>query len=79
MVADRRDERLTAAVVWLKRRLISIWLYQLFSSLLEASIIFKAETLVRRLRSGFRQCRSRKSRLVVCDEGLACMPLRDSL
>jgi hypothetical protein len=79
MVAGRHDERLTASVVWLKRRLICIWLYRLFSSLLEALIIVKAETLVRRLRSSFRQCRSGKSRPVVWDEALAGMPLRDSL
>ena len=44
MVAGRRDERLTASVAWLKRRPICIWLYRLFSSLLESSIIFKTET-----------------------------------
>ena len=35
-------------------RLIFVWLYRLFPSLLEAAVIFKPETLVRWHRSGFR-------------------------
>src|SRR3974390_3712173 len=35
-------------------RLIFVWLYRLFPSLLGAAVIFKPETLVRWHRSGFR-------------------------
>ena len=35
-------------------RLIFIWLYRLFPSLLDAAVIFKPETLVRWHRGGFR-------------------------
>ena len=35
-------------------RLIFVWLYRLFPSVLEAAVIFKPETLVRWHRSGFR-------------------------
>jgi len=35
-------------------RLIFVWLYRLFPSLLEAAVVFKPETLVRWHRSGFR-------------------------
>src|SRR5277367_5318579 len=35
-------------------RLIFVWLYRLFPSLLDASVVFKPETLVRWHRSGFR-------------------------
>lgn len=35
-------------------RLIFVWLYRLFPSLLEATVIFKPETLLRWHRSGFR-------------------------
>ena len=35
-------------------RLIFIWLYRLFPSLLGAAVIFQPETLVHRHRSGFR-------------------------
>ena len=35
-------------------RLIFVWLYQLFPSLLDAAVIFKPETLVRWHRTGFR-------------------------
>src|SRR5712671_4857579 len=35
-------------------RLIFVWLYRLFPSLLEAAVIFKPETLVRWHRGGFR-------------------------
>jgi len=44
-------------------RLIFVWLYRLFPSLLEAAVIFKPETLVRWHRSGFRlywRCKSRR-------------------
>src|SRR5947207_14227194 len=41
--------RLRAAV-----RVIFVWLYRLFPSLLEAAVVFKPETLVRWHRSGFR-------------------------
>src|ERR1700750_635698 len=43
-------------------RLIFVWLYRLFPSLLEAAVVFKPETLVRWHRSGFRlywRCKSR--------------------
>ena len=43
-------------------RLIFVWLYRLFPSLLGAAIIFKPETLVRWHRSGFRLYRRWKSR-----------------
>jgi len=36
-------------------RLIFVWLYRLFPSVLEAAVVFKPETLVRWHRSGFRQ------------------------
>jgi hypothetical protein len=44
------------APVTLRRtdRLIFVWLYRLFPSLLEAAVIFKPETLVRWHRGGFR-------------------------
>ena len=35
-------------------RLIFVWLYRLFPSLLEAAVVFKPATLVRWHRSGFR-------------------------
>ena len=35
-------------------RLIFVWLYRLFPSLLEAAVLFRPETLVRWHRSGFR-------------------------
>src|SRR3954453_20033388 len=35
-------------------RVIFVWLYRLFPSLLEAAVVFKPETLVRWHRSGFR-------------------------
>jgi hypothetical protein len=35
-------------------RLIFVWLYRLFPSLLEAAVVFKPETLVRWHRAGFR-------------------------
>ena len=35
-------------------RLIFVWLYRLFPSLLEAAVVFKPQTLVRWYRSGFR-------------------------
>jgi hypothetical protein len=35
-------------------RLIFVWLYRLFPSLLEAAVVFKPETLVRWYRRGFR-------------------------
>ena len=35
-------------------RLIFVWLYRLFPSLLDAAVIFKPETLVRWHRGGFR-------------------------
>src|SRR5438477_12888843 len=35
-------------------RLIFVWLYRLFPSVLEAAVVFKPETLVRWHRSGFR-------------------------
>ena len=44
-------------------RLIFVWLYRLFPSLLEAAVVFKPETLVRWHRSGFRlywRCKSRR-------------------
>src|ERR1700751_2244943 len=43
-------------------RLILVWLYRLFPSLLEAAVVFKRETLVRWHRSGFRLYWRRKSR-----------------
>ena len=43
-------------------RLIFVWLYRLFPSVLEAAVVFKPETLVRWHRSGFRQCWRWKSR-----------------
>ena len=43
-------------------RLIFVWLYRLFPSLLAAAVIFKPETLVRWHRGGFRLFRRRKSR-----------------
>jgi hypothetical protein len=43
-------------------RLIVVWLYRLFPSLLGAAIVFKPETLVRWHRSGFRLYRRRKLR-----------------
>src|SRR5947209_2728824 len=43
-------------------RLIFVWLYRLFPSLLEAAVVFKPETLVRWHRSGFRLYWRRKSR-----------------
>ena len=47
---------LVPAPVGLRRtdRLIFVWLYRLFPSLLEAAVIFKPETLVRWHRGGFR-------------------------
>ena len=36
-------------------RLLFVWLYRLFPSLLGAAVIFKPETLVRWHRSGFRR------------------------
>jgi len=47
---------LVPAPVGLRRtdRLIFVWLYRLFPSLLEAAVIFKPETLVRLHRGGFR-------------------------
>jgi hypothetical protein len=44
-------------------RLIFVWLYRLFPSLLEAAVVFKPETLVRWHRSSFRlywRCKSRR-------------------
>src|SRR5436309_2956121 len=44
-------------------RLIFVWLYRLFPSVLEAAVVFKPETLVRWHRSGFRlywRCKSRR-------------------
>ena len=44
-------------------RLIFVWLYRLFPSLLEAAVVFKPATLVRWHRSGFRlywRCKSRR-------------------
>jgi len=44
-------------------RLIFVWLYRLYPSLLEAAVVFKPETLVRWHRSGFRlywRCKSRR-------------------
>src|SRR5437764_8374428 len=44
-------------------RVIFVWLYRLFPSLLEAAVVFKPETLVRWHRSGFRlygRCMSRR-------------------
>ena len=44
-------------------RVIFVWLYRLFPSLLEAAVVFKPETLVRWHRSGFRlywRCKSRR-------------------
>src|SRR5271156_1470309 len=44
-------------------RLIFVWLYRLFPSLLEAAVVFKPDTLVRWHRSGFRlywRCKSRR-------------------
>ena len=44
-------------------RVIFVWLYWLFPSLLEAAVVFKPETLVRWHRSGFRlywRCKSRR-------------------
>ena len=44
-------------------RLIFVWLYRLFPSLLEAAVVFKPETVVRWHRSGFRvywRCKSRR-------------------
>lgn len=50
-------------------RLIFVWLYRLFPSVLEAAVVFKPETLVRWHRSGFRLMRgaprSGLSRLIV--------------
>jgi putative transposase len=43
-------------------RLIFVWLYRLFPSLLGATVIFKPETLVRWHRGGFRLYWRRKSR-----------------
>ena len=43
-------------------RLILVWLYRMFPSLLHAAIIFKPETLVRWHRGGFRQFWRWKSR-----------------
>jgi hypothetical protein len=43
-------------------RLIFVWLYRLFSSVLGAAVIFKPETLVRWHRSGSRLCWRWKSR-----------------
>src|SRR5512137_1410077 len=43
-------------------RLIFVWLYRMFRSLLDAAIIFKPETLVRWHRGGFRLFWRRKSR-----------------
>jgi hypothetical protein len=43
-------------------RLIFVWLYRLFPSVLEAAVVFKPETLVRWHRSGFRLHRRCKSR-----------------
>src|SRR4051812_45667940 len=44
-------------------RLIFVWLYRLFPSLLKVAVVFKPETLVRWHRSGFRlywRCKSRR-------------------
>ena len=46
-------------------RLIFVWLYRLFPSLLEAAVVFKPETLVRWHRSGFRLYWRWKSRRCV--------------
>jgi hypothetical protein len=43
-------------------RLIFVWLYRLFPSVLEAAVVFKPETLVRWHRSGFRLYRRWRSR-----------------
>jgi hypothetical protein len=43
-------------------RLIFVWLYRLFPSVLEAAVVFKPETLVRWHRSGFRRYWRWKSR-----------------
>ena len=43
-------------------RVIFVWLYRLFPSLLEAAVVFKPETLVRWHRSGFRRYWRWKSR-----------------
>src|SRR5437764_11977365 len=43
-------------------RLIFVWFYRLFPSLLEAAVVFKPETLVRWHRSGFRLYRRCESR-----------------
>jgi hypothetical protein len=45
-------------------RLIFVWLYRLFPSVLEAAVVFKPETLVRWHRSGFRLYWRWKSRRV---------------
>src|SRR5262249_47704744 len=44
-------------------RMIFVWLYRLYPSLLEAAVVFKPETLVRWHRSGFRlywRCKSHR-------------------
>ena len=49
-------------------RVIFVWLYRLFPSLLEAAVVFKPETLVRWHRSGFRlywRCKSRRQTDIV--------------
>ena len=46
-------------------RLIFVWLYRLFPSVLEAAVVFKPETLVRWHRSGFRLYWRWKSRRLV--------------
>jgi hypothetical protein len=52
-------------------RLIFVWLYRLFPSLLEAAVIFKPETLVHWHRSGFRLYWRWKSR---CRVGRPAIP-----
>ena len=54
-------------------RLIFVWLYRLFPSVLEAAVVFKPETLVRWHRSGFPVCTGVASRAVV-SAGLRSRP-----
>jgi hypothetical protein len=56
--------RKSGSRVWLRNidRLILVWLYRLFPSILDASTVVKPETVIQWHRRGFRACWRRKSR-----------------
>ena len=62
-------------------RVIFVWLYRLFPSLLEAAVVFKPETLVRWHRSGFRlywRCKSRRRGRPFCESAFTVQIVRST-